>query len=78
MNLSNFINIRIFIISFAIGIFAVYINCNAEKRKIIVYPTPDNIDQIQYKDDSGTCFKFKQTQVNCPVDTKDISKILAQ
>ena len=78
MNLSNFINIRIFIISFAIGIFAVYLNSNAEKRKIIVFPTPDNIDDILYKDDAETCFKFKQTQVNCPINPKDITKIIAQ
>lgn len=78
MNLGTFINIRIFIISFAIGIFAVYLSSNAEKRKIMVNPTPDNIDDILYKDDSDTCFKFKQTQVNCPIDPKDISKIFAQ
>lgn len=78
MNLSNFINIRIFIISFAIGIFAVYLTGNSDKRKIIVFPTPDNIDEIQYKDDSGTCFQFKQTQVNCPINSNEISKIFAQ
>jgi hypothetical protein len=77
MNLSTFIDVRVFIISFTIGICAVYLSSNADKRKIMVFPTPDNIDQILYKDDSGLCFKFKQTQVNCP-NAKDISKILAQ
>jgi hypothetical protein len=78
MNLSSFLNVRIFIISFAIGIFAVYLNSNAEKRKIMVFPTPDNIDEILYKDQAGTCFKFKQTQVNCPINQKDIAKVIAQ
>lgn len=78
MKLGNFINIPVFIISFGIGIFAVYVSSNSDKRKIMVYPTPDNIEQIQYKDDSDTCFQFKQTQVNCPKDPQDISKINAQ
>ena len=78
MKLSNYINVRIFIVSFAIGIFAVYLCSNAEKRKIMVFPTPDNIDEILYKDDADTCFKFKQTQVNCPTDPKEITKSFAQ
>ena len=78
MSLSKFLNIRLFLISFAIGIFAVYVFCNNDKRKIIVQPTPDNIDLIQYKDDSGTCFQFKQTQVNCPDVENNIHKIPIQ
>lgn len=77
IKLSTFIDVRVFIISFTIGIFAVYLSSNADKRKIMVFPTPDNIEQILYKDDSGMCFKFKQTQVNCP-NPKDISKVLTQ
>ena len=78
MKLGSFVNVPVFIISFAIGIFAVYVCGNADKRKIMVYPTPDNIDQILYRDDSEACFQFKQTQVNCPKDPKDITKISAQ
>jgi hypothetical protein len=78
MSLSKFLNNRLFLISFAIGIFAVYTFCNIDKRKIVVQPTPDNIDLIQYKDESGTCFQFKQTQVNCPNEEKDIQKIPTQ
>jgi len=44
----------------------------------MVYPTPDNIEQIQYRDSANNCFKFKQTQINCPIDSKDISKLKAQ
>jgi hypothetical protein len=78
MNLTNFINIPVFIVSLAIGMYGVYITNNSEKRKIMVYPTPDNIEQIQYRDSANNCFKFKQTQVNCPIDSKDISKLKAQ
>jgi hypothetical protein len=76
--LSNYINIPLFIASFAIGIFAVYISDNSEMRKIHVYPTPENIDLILYKDDAGSCFKFKQTKVTCPKNEKDITKIPVQ
>ena len=76
MGLLKFINIPVFIISLAIGLFFVYIY-QAEKRVIYVYPKPDNVDYIQYKDATGTCFQAKQTDVKCPVDS-EISKIPAQ
>jgi hypothetical protein len=51
---------------------------NSERRKIIVYPTPDNDDEILYKDKSDTCFKFKHTQVNRPINQNELSVINAQ
>lgn len=78
MKLTQFINIPVFIISLSIGILAVYLMNNSEKRKITIFPTPDNIDKILYKDKSDTCFKFKQTQVNCPINQEEISKFGAQ
>jgi hypothetical protein len=78
MKLTFFLNIPIFIISLAIGIYAVYVTNNSEKRKITIYPTPDNIDKIQYKDNADNCFQFKQTEVNCPTSPTDISKIRTQ
>lgn len=77
MKLSKFINVPIFITSLFIGLCAVYF-VNNEKRKIIVYPNSDNIEKIQYKDSSGTCYKIKETQINCPINKKDISKFEVQ
>ena len=77
MSLLKFINIAVFIISLAVGLFFVYIYSN-DKRKIYVYPTPDNVDTIQYKDQTGTCFEFKDTKVACPKKESEISKIPAQ
>lgn len=74
MSLSKFLNIKLFLVSFTIGIFSVYVLNYNDKRKIIVHPTPDNIDKIQYKDESGNCFQFKQTEVNCPSEN-NIHKI---
>lgn len=76
MGLLKYINIPVFIISLALGLFFVYVY-QADKRVIYVYPKPDNVDYIQYKDASGTCFNIKQSEIKCPAD-KDISKIPAQ
>jgi hypothetical protein len=76
--LSKFIHVPIFIISFIIGCIGVYIMGQGELRKIYVYPTPDNINLIQYKDSTGTCFEFVQNEVQCPVNKNQISKIPAQ
>ncbi len=76
MGILKYINIPVFIASLAIGLFFVYIY-QADKRVVYVYPKPDNMDYIQYKDATGTCFQAKQTEVKCPADS-EISKIPAQ
>jgi hypothetical protein len=68
MSILNYINIPVFMVSLAIGLFFVYIY-NPDKRKIYIYPTPDNVDTVQYKDSTDTCFEFKQTK-----ETKRIIK----
>ncbi len=69
----KFINIPIFIISLTIGIFLVYIT-NPRPHIIYVYPNPDNIDKIQYKDKSDTCFGFESQEISCPINEKLIRK----
>jgi len=77
MSLLKFINVPVFLISLAIGLFVVYIFV-PNTRKIYVYPTPENIDSIQYKDATGACFTPVQTKTSCPKDANLISKIPAQ
>lgn len=67
------INILAFILSFAIGVFFVYTTM-PDQQTIMVYPTPDNIDHIQYKDKADNCFSFKQTKEKCPSDLSSIFK----
>lgn len=76
-NIFKYINIPLFIIAFAFGVFAVYITSNP-MRKIVVYPTPENLDKIQYKDDSGTCFEYEQEKVQCPTNRDQIFKVIPQ
>ena len=73
----KYINLPVLIISFAIGIFAVYITV-PDKKKIMVYPSPDNVQYIQYKDKAGNYFQFRESKQKCPKDAKDISKIPTQ
>ena len=49
MSIIKYIRIPVFIVSLAIGILFVYLT-NPDKRKIFVYPSPDNVNNIQYKD----------------------------
>jgi hypothetical protein len=77
MRLFRYIHFPVFLISLAFGIFAVYIFL-PDSRKIYVYPTPENVALLQYKDKTNTCFTFKQTEVTCPKNENEISKIPAQ
>jgi hypothetical protein len=73
----KYINFPIFLISFCIGVFFVYITM-PDMRKIYVYPTPENVAILQYKDNTNSCFEFKQKEVACPRDESKIKKIPVQ
>jgi hypothetical protein len=73
----KYINISVFLIAFAFGIFAVYIT-SSPMRKIVVYPTPENLDKIQYKDDVGTCFEYEQEKIQCPNSRDKIFQVIPQ
>ena len=77
MGFFKYINLPIFIISLAFGLFAVYITL-PDSRIIYVYPTPDNYNKMQYRDKTNTCFSIQQKEVSCPLHESDISVIPAQ
>lgn len=74
---SKYIDFKIFLFSLVFGLFAVYMTAPT-MRKIYVYPSPENINILQYKDKTDTCFSFQQTEVKCPSDKSLISKIPMQ
>ena len=76
MRLFSYIHFPIFLISLILGLFAVYITM-PDTKKIYVYPTPENVDILQYRDKTKTCFSLKQTEVKCPSESM-ISKIPMQ
>ena len=77
MLFGKYIDFRIFIISLALGILLVYINQPAPTM-IYVYPTPENIDNIQYKDKIGNCYNFTASEIKCPANKADIHTIPIQ
>ena len=77
MKVLRYINVYVFLISLAFGIFAVYITA-PEKRKIVVYPTHENSSILQYKDKTNSCFSVIEQEVKCPANDKDIAKVPVQ
>tara|TARA_R110002153_G_scaffold242674_1_gene397922 strand:+ start:2405 stop:2647 length:243 start_codon:yes stop_codon:yes gene_type:complete len=73
----KFVNMYIFLASLAIGLFFVYIFDSDDKR-IIVYPTDENAELLQYRDKTGNCFSARQEHVVCPANKGDISQIPMQ
>lgn len=74
---TKYINIPVFIISFAFGIFAVYTTL-PDTKKIIVYPSPENVSHVQYKDKADHCFRYNESKITCPTKNTDIFKIPVQ
>ena len=75
--LLNYISIPIFLISFSIGLFFIYI-LGPEINTIYIYPSPENVDKILFKDKADNCFYFEETFVKCPNNESLISKIPIQ
>jgi hypothetical protein len=62
------LDVRYFIVSLSLGLFYIYIS--EDKPVIVVYPTPDNIEQFQYQKKSGSCFSYDLYEVKCPQERK--------
>lgn len=75
--LLNYISIPIFLISFAVGLFFVYV-LGPEMKTIYIYPNPENIDKILFRDKASNCFQFEEEVVKCPKDASLISSIPIQ
>jgi hypothetical protein len=73
----NYISLPAFLISFAIGVFFIYI-LGPDMKSIIIYPSPENVDKVLFKDNAENCFKYKQTEVECPSDKSLISSVPIQ
>jgi hypothetical protein len=75
--LLNYISIPVFFISFAIGVFFIYV-LGPEMKTIYIYPSPENVDKVLFKDKADNCFRFEEEIVECPKDESMISTIPIQ
>jgi hypothetical protein len=71
------IDINFFIIALSVGLLFVYIH-NPNKHVVYVFPTPENVNSVQYKDLSDNCYQFKANEVSCPKDSSKIEKYSIQ
>lgn len=75
--LLDYISIPIFVISFILGFVFIYIVGPATKT-IFVYPSPENVNKILFKDNANNCFYYDEQDVTCPTDLSAISTIPIQ
>jgi hypothetical protein len=71
------ISLPIFLISFAVGLFFIYI-LGPEMKTIYIYPSPENVDKVLFKDKADNCFLFEEEVVECPKDKTKIFGIPIQ
>ena len=73
----NLISFPAFLISLAIGLMLIYM-FSPTPTVIYVYPTPENINQLQYRDNANNCYEFEATEIKCPNDKSIINTIPIQ
>jgi hypothetical protein len=75
--LSKYLSLPIFLISFALGLFFVYI-LGPDSKTIYIYPNPQNYMNIQYKDAVDQCFEFKPIESKCPINPFSLKTVPIQ
>lgn len=75
--LLDYISIPIFVISFVLGLIFIYV-LGPQAKTIFVYPSPENVNKILFKDNANNCFYYDEQEVTCPKDASAISTIPIQ
>jgi hypothetical protein len=75
--LFKYIDFRIFLIALSIGLFYTYIS-DEQSEIVVLYPTPDNIKEFQYKDKTGNCYTYDLNETDCPDDENKYQTVKIQ
>jgi hypothetical protein len=75
--LLDYISVPVFLASFALGLFFVYV-LGPSLKTIYVYPNPDSVDKVLFQDKAGACFRFEEQEVSCPSDSSLLSMLPIQ
>ena len=75
--LLHYISLSVFLMSFTVGIFFIYI-LGPEMKNIYVYPSPETVGKVLFKDKAENCFYFEEQEIKCPTDSTLISAIPIQ
>ena len=73
----KFFHVPTFIISLAIGLFLTYIT-KPDPTIIYVYPSPNNLDKVQFIDKADNVFSFDYKKVECTSDDTNIKELPVQ
>ena len=74
---TKYISFKYFIASFLVGILFLYL-IGPDTKKIYIYPNPNTINKAIFQDKTSQCFLYKEENVVCPSNKKDISTIPVQ
>lgn len=61
------IHFTYFLLSFAIGIFVVYV-ITPPPEVVIKFPSPYNVGKVVYKDKANSCYEYTAEKVSCTAD----------
>ena len=75
--ISKYISLPVFLISFTIGLFFIYI-LGPDRKSILVYPSPQTYLNVLYRDNADQCFQFEPVPIKCPDNTNDIHTVPIQ
>ena len=60
----KYISLPVFLLSLSIGLLFVYLS-EPVLSDVSVFPTPDNLDKVEYKDKADNCYVFEGKIVDC-------------
>jgi hypothetical protein len=47
-------------------------------KTIFIYPSPENVNKVLFKDNADNCFLFNPVEVECPKDASLITSLPIQ